>query len=785
MYKLNQNLTPLFTVLKDVYVKRDITPFHVPGHKRGVGADEEFLNYVGKNIHDIDVTIFKMVDGLHNPKSCIKEAQDLAADAYGADHTFFAVNGTSGAIQAMIMSVVKVGEKILVPRNVHKSVQAGLVLSGSIPVYMEPEIDEELNIAHGVSLQTVEKALEMEPDAKAVLLINPTYYGVAADIRSICTLVHSYGIPLIVDEAHGPHLHFHEDLPISAVDAGADIVAQSTHKILGAMTQMSLLHVNGDLVSVNRVKQILSMLHTTSPSYPLMASLDCARRKIAVEGKELLDQTIKLANHLRQEINMIEGFYSFGKEVCGKEGTFDFDPTKVTITCKQLGLRGQELERLLTEKYNIQVELSDFYNVLAVITLGDTYESVNKLIDALKDISLTYAAEGKALENLKPVMPTNIEQVLNPREAFNSDKVVIKFDESEGCISGEQIMAYPPGIPIIYPGERLTKEIIDFIKALKEDGLDVQGMDDPSLEDIKIIEEEDAMHIYVEKMRNRILGVPLNLGADRGGIEFGLDVLLEEYADTFAEIDIIEVNKQPEDFKQPKLKYKNTILDTCNKLADKVYYNIQEGYRPVVIGGDHSISLGSISGVSKAKGIDNIGVIWIDAHGDMNTEKTTITGNIHGMPLAFLQGYGDNEMVNCYFDGAKIKSENIVLFGARDLDPLEAQFIKEHNIKVISYNEIEKIGIKAALEEIKKYLKVEEIHISFDIDVISPDIAPGVSVPVEEGFDMEEVYETFGFLLRQYYVSSIDIVEFNPVYDKDGVTASHVNDLVEYIKMPN
>jgi ornithine decarboxylase len=237
-------------------------------------------------------------------------------------------------------------------------------------------------------------------------------------------------------------------------------------------------------------------------------------------------------------------------------------------------------------------------------------------------------------------------------------------------------MAYPPGIPIIYPGERLTREIIDFIKALKEDGLDVQGMDDPDLEDIKIIEEEDAMHIYVEKMRNRILGVPLNLGADRGGIEFGLDVLLEEYADTFAEIDIIEVNKQPEDFRQPKLKYKNTILDTCNRLAEKVYYNIQEGYRPVVIGGDHSISLGSISGVSKAKGRDNIGVIWIDAHGDMNTEKTTITGNIHGMPLAFLQGYGDSDMVNCYFDGAKIKSENVVLFGARDLDPLEAQFIK-------------------------------------------------------------------------------------------------------------
>ena len=397
MSKLDQSKTPLFSVLKDVYAGRDILPFHVPGHKRGKGVDKEFYDFMGNGPFSIDVTIFKMVDGLHQPKSCIKEAQELAADAYGVKQSFFAVNGTSGAIQAMIMSVIKAGEKILVPRNVHKSVSAGIILSGSEPIYMNPEVDEELGIAHGVRPQTVENMLKQHPDIKAVLIINPTYYGVATDIKKIADIVHSYDIPLIVDEAHGPHLHFHDDLPISAVDCGADICTQSTHKIIGAMTQMSLLHVNSDRVDVNRVKQILSLLHTTSPSYPLMASLDCARRQIATEGKELLDKAIKLAKRFRTEVNRIPGMSCFGEEIVGREGVFAFDPTKITITAKELGLTGAELETILTEDYNIQMELSDFYNVLGLITIGDTDESVDKLINALKDISEKYYGKGNKL----------------------------------------------------------------------------------------------------------------------------------------------------------------------------------------------------------------------------------------------------------------------------------------------------------------------------------------------------------------------------------------------------
>ena len=308
MYKLNQDETPLFDALME-YVARDTIPFHVPGHKKGQGVDPEFKHFIGDNPFKIDVTVFKLVDSLHHPTGPIREAQALAADAYGSDATFFSIHGTSGAIQAMIMSVVGAGDTIIVPRNVHKSVTAGIILSGAVPVYMQPELDKNLGIANGVLPETVEQTLRENPHAKAVLIINPTYYGVSTDLKRIAEIVHSYDIPLIVDEAHGPHLKFHEALPMSAMEAGADLCSQSTHKIIGAMTQGSLLHVRTKYVDVARVQQIMNLLQTTSPSYILMASLDTSRRQIALEGKELLDGAIALASYVRGEINQIPGFY--------------------------------------------------------------------------------------------------------------------------------------------------------------------------------------------------------------------------------------------------------------------------------------------------------------------------------------------------------------------------------------------------------------------------------------------------------------------------------------------
>lgn len=485
MYKLNQNETPLFDALME-YVNRGTIPFHVPGHKKGQGVDEEFKKFIGENPFKIDVTVFKLVDSLHHPTGPIKEAQELAADAYGAQASFFSIHGTSGAIQAMIMSVVNQGDTIIVPRNVHKSVTAGIILSGAIPVYMQPELDKKLGIANGVLPETVEATLKENPHAKAVLIINPTYYGVSTDLKRIAEIVHSYDIPLIVDEAHGPHLKFNDKLPLSAMEAGADMCSQSTHKIIGAMTQGSLLHVNSKYIDVNRVQAIMNLLQTTSPSYILMASLDTARRQIALEGQELLDYAIDLANYVRTEVNKIPGFYCFGEELKGNPGVYALDPTKICITCRDLGITGYDLDMILSNKYHIQFELSDLYNVLAVGSFGDTKENMDKLLDALREISAEYMNKDQRKSDFLDI-PEIPKQVLIPRDAFNGEKESILLEDSVGQVSAEFLMAYPPGIPVLCPGEVITEEIVRYVDDLKKTGLYVQGTEDPKVEYIKVV----------------------------------------------------------------------------------------------------------------------------------------------------------------------------------------------------------------------------------------------------------------------------------------------------------
>lgn len=493
MEKFDQSKTPLFDALLE-YVNNDTIPFHVPGHKKGQGMLSKFKDFIGMNVMSIDVTVFKQVDSLHKPTGVIKEAQELAAHANNADHTFFCVHGTSGAIQAMIMSVVREGDKILVPRNIHKSVTAGIILSGAIPVYMQAEIDEKIGLVLGITPECVATTLDENQDAKAVLIINPSYYGVSTDIKRIAEIVHSYRIPLIVDEAHGPHLHFNDNLPMSAMDAGADICAQSTHKIIGSLTQSSMLHVREGLVDVKRVKSAVSLLQTTSPSYILLASLDIARMQMATEGKELLDETIKLARYAREEINKIKGLFCFGEETIGKKGVYDFDPTKITITCKDLGISGQKLERILAEDYYIQAELSDLYNILCVFSIGDSRERVDALLSALKDISNTYEGYSKNKIQIADI-PKIPPRVLSPRDAFHGDTTTVPLDESVGEICAEFILAYPPGIPIICPGEIITDEIIKHVGILKESDLYVQGTEDIEVKNIKVVKDKNKVGI--------------------------------------------------------------------------------------------------------------------------------------------------------------------------------------------------------------------------------------------------------------------------------------------------
>jgi len=489
---LSQYETPLFSGLIE-HAKKDPVQFHIPGHKKGVGLDPEFREYIGENAFKIDLINISPLDDLHQPKGMIKKAQDLAAEAFGADHTFFSVQGTSGAIMTMVMAVCGPGDKIIVPRNVHKSVMSAIVFTGAIPVFIHPEVDEKLGISHGITTDSVEKALQQHPDAKGVLVINPTYFGIAADLKEIVKIAHSYGVPVLVDEAHGVHIHFHEQLPISAMQAGADMAATSVHKLGGSMTQSSILNVKEGLVSAQRVQSILSMLTTTSTSYLLLASLDVARKQLAIKGKELIQKSIDLANYIRMEVNKINHLYCVGEEIVGTKAVFDIDPTKLIISVKDLGMTGHDAEKWLREVYNIEVELSDLYNILCIITPGDTEKEANILIQALQHMSRQfeeYARETTIEQVLLPDIPL---LALTPRDAFYADTEVVPFEDSIGRIIAEFVMVYPPGIPIFIPGEIITEDNLIYIQKNIEAGLPVQGPEDPELKTLRVIKEHKAI----------------------------------------------------------------------------------------------------------------------------------------------------------------------------------------------------------------------------------------------------------------------------------------------------
>ena len=488
---MSQQNTPLFSGLLK-HIKKNPVQFHIPGHKKGNGMAPEFREFIGDNALSMDLINIAPLDDLHQPKGIIKEAQDLAAEAFNADHTFFSVQGTSGAIMTMIMSVCGPGDKIIVPRNVHKSIMSAVILSGAIPIFIHPEIDKVLGISHGISIHSVKSALEQHPDAKALLVINPTYFGVSADLKSIVDIAHSYHIPVLVDEAHGVHIHFHDELPLSAMQAGADMAATSVHKLGGSMTQSSILNVKGNLVSYKRVQAVLSMLTTTSTSYLLLASLDVARKELATRGKELLDHTIQLANSIRKQINEIEHLTCVGEEILETEAAYDYDPTKLIISVKNLGLSGNDVEIWLRAHYNIEVEMSDLYNILCIITTGDTEKEADILVSALKHLAdeRYFLAEKIDTQVLLPNIPL---LAVSPRDAFYSETELVPFDDSEGRVIAEFIMVYPPGIPIFIPGEIITEDNLRYIKKNMEAGLPVQGPEDYDFKMLRVTKEHRAI----------------------------------------------------------------------------------------------------------------------------------------------------------------------------------------------------------------------------------------------------------------------------------------------------
>lgn len=485
---MEQNKTPLFTAMKN-YIADKAMAFHTPGHKQGKGIPDEMREIIMPDGLKMEVSLMEELDDIHGATGCIKEAQDLAADLYGADESRFFINGTTGAIHAMLLTALNPGDKVIVPRNAHRSVLGGLVLVGATPVFIQPEIDEKLGIAMSITPNEVQKVISENPEAKALVMVYPTYYGVAGDIKKIAQIVHENDMVLLVDEAHGPHLLFSDRLPMQALDAGADIVAQSTHKILGSMTQTSLLHMKKNRVDVERFNKMCSLVQSTSPNYLLMASLDTARKQMATNGRELVEKAVDLAENLRRRINEIDGLYCFGKEYMNSAGKFALDVTKLTVSVRELGISGAQAEHILRHKYKIQCELSDFYNLLFIISYADGQYECDYLYNALKSLAEEFIGK-KQKELVQIKLPSLPEYVLSPREAMFKQTKKVEFKQSAGKIAGEMITFYPPGIPIIYPGEKISKEIIDYVDLQKNNGGNVIGPEDANLNTIRVVVDE-------------------------------------------------------------------------------------------------------------------------------------------------------------------------------------------------------------------------------------------------------------------------------------------------------
>ncbi len=478
---MDQTRAPLEEALRS-FKKMRVVPFDVPGHKRGKG-NPELADFLGSKCLELDVNSMKPLDNLCHPVSVIREAEELAADAFGAAAAFFMVGGTTSAVQAMILSVCKEGDKIILPRNVHRSAINALILCGAVPVYVNPQTDKRLGISLGMTAEDVRLAIRRNPDAKAVLVNNPTYYGICSDVEGIVKEAHAHGMKVLADEAHGTHFYFGEGLPKAALRAGADMASVSMHKSGGSLTQSSFLLCGAD-VNADYVRQIINLTQTTSGSYLLMSSLDISRRNLALEGKRIFAEVLEMAEYAREEINRIGDYDAFSTELVNGDSVFDFDRTKLSVNTLAVGLAGIEVYDLLRDEYDIQAEFGDMGNILCYLSVGDRIRDVERLISALAEIRRRFKKSGADLLTYEYIEP---EVVLAPKAAFYAEKQSLPLKECVGRVAAEFVMCYPPGIPILAPGERVTADIVDYIAYAKEKGCSLTGPEDMEINDLNVI----------------------------------------------------------------------------------------------------------------------------------------------------------------------------------------------------------------------------------------------------------------------------------------------------------
>ena len=481
MKTLSQDRAPIYEALNQ-FQKMRVVPFDVPGHKRGRG-NPELTALLGEACMQMDVNSMKPLDNLCHPVSVIADAEQLAAEAFGAAHAFLMVGGTTSAVQSMVLTAVKRGEKIILPRNVHRSVMGAMVLCGAVPVYVNPAGNKELGIPLGMRVEDVRRAIESNPDAKAVFVNNPTYYGICSDLRAIVKLAHEHGMLCLADEAHGTHFYFGANLPVSAMAAGADMAAVSMHKSGGSLTQSSIL-LTGPALSQGYVRQIINLTQTTSASYLLLSSLDISRRNLALRGREAFGRVVEMAEYARAEVNRIGGYYAYSRELVNGDSVYDFDVTKLSVHTREIGLAGIEVYDLLRDEYDIQVEFGDLGNILAYLSIGDRQRELERLVSALSEIRRRFSRSKASLMDYDYIDPV---VALSPQEAFYAEKESLPLRETAGRICSEFVMCYPPGIPILTPGEEITGEIIRYIEYAKEKGCSMTGPEDAGIERLNVL----------------------------------------------------------------------------------------------------------------------------------------------------------------------------------------------------------------------------------------------------------------------------------------------------------
>lgn len=455
----------------------NLISFHVPGHKLGKIYEKLKYKNIVENIYKMDTTEIPGTDNLHSPEDIIKRSQEKTSDIFKSKKTYYLVNGSTCGIQAAIMSVCDPKDKLIVNRDCHQSVINGCILGDIDPVYIYPEISKNNNILKGIKVNEAIKVIDSNLDAKAILLTYPTYYGVTYDLKTICDYAHSKNMIVIVDEAHGAHLGLSDSLPKTALSQGADIVIQSTHKTLPSFTQSSMIHIQGDRIDEERLKSFLRIVESSSPSYILIASLELAADIYNNYGTDLMKELLFNIDTFKSKFknNNIINIYNTD------------DKTKIFLSAINVGILGYELEDILREDYNIQVELSNYYGVLLICTIGNDEDDFKSLETALMDICYKYNKD-KDINNIEYPLEIPIK-LLSPREAFYKPKKNVKIYESIGKICGEYIIPYPPGISLLSPGEVITKEVIDYVMFCNKKGMNISGVRDSNLEFIQIIEE--------------------------------------------------------------------------------------------------------------------------------------------------------------------------------------------------------------------------------------------------------------------------------------------------------